>query len=265
MIWFAAINGYKETFQEQYAPWQRTEDPWEFVQIWLEEPLTFGARHYSSSQPPGHIIPLSIFELSSYAEFGPSMARGGKMHLRFASRSTKVELENAFISANSFIFYCPKGLDYFLDHLSACQTYRLRSITLKVFGCPDCDYRQSGHPLCRAWIAIVDRLPPTLQSVTFELGWHGTRLFPHRSSQFGRQGLDPKGIQMALGLLECMTKKIQRLAPRAVVSMGGLEERNDADREILQNLFDEVDPYSEGFKEWAVRSRSDAMSGGDGA
>lgn len=174
------------------------------------------------------------------------------MELRFASPQVKIELENIFISTNVFRFFCPFMLDHFLDQFSACQGPQLRSIILQIFGCSESCSR--GTDCIRsdrqAWVAVIQRLPATLRFVTFELG-------RYRRPR-GLQYKTLKDVKKGVALLENITKKAQRRAPRAKISLVGLDIQCGEDRQY-QHVMDEVEPFSEDFKKWSDQSRQNAM------
>ena len=261
-IWCAAIENYKDTFKRDYM--KQSKAFWNGRETWLKERLDFQPPHGHYSRPPGTITRRDIFHIQSYSLTNRGWDYEGTMYLRYASPEAKVELENTFVFTNAFRFYCPRALDHFLDQLSEYQGSLLRSIAIRVFGCSDCDYHDDGSARpsmkskCRAWLAIIERLPASLKFVTFELGRCGISLAVEYSCE-ERQPNQIQSTKIVVDLLELMTKKVQRQAPRAKINMTGLEERCEEDREILQTMLDEITPYSEGFKKWSEQTRKNGM------
>lgn len=163
---------------------------------WPEGPLEFHARLNSAKSHDAH--GLDIFRLSSYTPM-KSLPDSGMMHLRHASRDAKVELENTFLSTNTFRFCCPKVLNHFLSELSVSQRLLLRSITVKLFACRHCtsehgfvrSRRSWLETVRRAWVDTIERLPATLHSVVFDLGRGNIMPFSPSSSYHHRQFLIP--------------------------------------------------------------------------
>ena len=268
MIWCVAIENYKDTFKRNYMKQSNAFE--NGGETWLKVSLDFEPPHGEYSRPPGTLTRLDIFHIQSYSLTNRDWYHEGAMHLRYASPEAKVELENVFVFTNAFRFSCPRALDHFLDQLSEYQGSLLQSITIQVFGCFDCErhddswefaIRPSMQPSYRVWLAIIERLPATLKFVTFELGIYGESMALDWSCE-ERQPKEIQGIKTVMDLLELMTKKIQRRAPRAMINMTGLEKRCEEDRDILQTMLDEITPYSEGFKKWSEQSRKNGMGHG---
>lgn len=260
MIWSAVIDNYKVARQQVYTGgwywhWPETE------KTWLEMPLDFksqgdmdlknqGGGERSSEHP-------DMFDLASYHKWNDY--RWSAMYVRFVSPQAKIELENVFVSRNIFSFSCPLLLTYFLNQLLAGHRPLLRSITLRLFGCLECYYcgEECIKSDCRAWVAVIERLPATLQIVTIELGQHGINFFNCGACTIpGSQ--TSKDIKKAVGLLEIVTKRVRRYAPKAKISMAGLDRLCDTGRETMQSMFDEVEPFSEDFLKWSDQSRKNA-------
>lgn len=263
MIWCAAIDDYKDMFEwwdwNEYGSWRREEPGQKVEETWLHLPLTFKIPHeWNPSQRHDNVTRLDVFDLQSYHD--SEEVQGCTMHLRYVSPEVKIELERTFIFTHAFRFLCPTLLDHFLNQLLAHHRLLLRSINLRIFGCYDsysCG-QNSIESECRAWVAVIERLPATLQFVTFELGWLGVRLF--NPGLWGtRMSRDIRTTMKAVALLEVLTKKIQRQAPNAKVSLAGLDWLCVEDREMLQTMLDEVGPHSEEFKKWLVQTRKNAM------
>ena len=101
---------------------------------------------------------------------------------------------------------------------------------------------------CRAWVTVIERLPATLQFVTFECGWLDVR-----------PGYRNYETEKDVALLEIMTKKVRRLALRANISMAELDEICGGRPDRFQNMLDEVEPFSEDFMKWSEQTRKAAM------
>lgn len=246
MIWCMAIDEYKVLF---WGKWH-----WAWVdEGLLRSPLDFKRDpECDESRPNDEISGLDIFDLCSY--LGLSSFGDGTMDLRLASPQVKIELESAFIFRNAFRFFCPILMDHFLNQLSAHHRPLLRSINLMLFGCWDSCDPDTGSITsdCRAWVAVIERLPATIQFVTLDIG---TYRMP-----CGMQYNHSYDIKMIVALLEVMTKKVQRQAPRAKISVPALKDYwCDSDKELLQIMFDELEPFSEDFKKWSDQSRKNAM------
>ena len=67
---------------------------------------------------------------------------------------------------------------------------------------------------------------------------------------------------LATEMLEMTTKKMRRQAPGAEISLDAPENLKSEDSDFLQSTFNEVEPYSESFKQWTIQSWRDAMNQG---
>ena len=259
---------YKEAFLQNFL----RQEGWPCSSYWVEcmsepienklkGPLNFAAP-YDFSIPHDMITKMDIFDLHSYQLHSH---KGGTMYLRCSSPEAKTELENAFIFTNSFGFSCPKALGHFLNSLSPYQRCLLRSITIRLFACVDCSgievkgYTHFSHSY-RAWTETVDHLPATLQSITFGFGKCGTLLA--NPLWWPEDFPSDNDTKKALQLLEILTKKAQRQAPKAQISLAELGHRHHMVQELLQSVLDEVDAYSKDFEEWSVRSWRDGITQG---
>ena len=261
-IWCAVIENYKERYLAGLHD-ITVEDVMD-----LDRYLYFTPEHKFSSKNHNRILQCEIFNLHCYQKSPRVFCGRGTMYFRYVSPEAKIELENAFIFTNSFGFFCPKALDHFLNSLSASHGCLLQSISIRLFGCHFCTLdefdqewpdERSLNRSYRAWTAVVERLPATLKSIKFELGWEGIL-----SDRWPGVPPDARSVKKALRLLEIMTKKAQRQAPKAQISLSGQvaerEEMLHVDQEILQSVLDEVDPYSEAFKGWSIRSWRDGIT-----
>lgn len=107
-------------------------------------------------------------------------------------------------------------------------------------------------------MAVIERLPATLQTVTFELKDYGLDLSPLRGwAQWSDRFLND--LNIAVALLEILTKKVRRLALRADIILAGLAEMRGPDRDIVQSMLDEVEPFSEDYKRWSDQYHKNAM------
>lgn len=263
-IWFAVIENLKDAFKKTYIK-ETDAVSWDVLwENWLKGNLTFKASH-------GNFSRLDIFNLRSYHQYKREWNPDGAMYLRYASPEAKIELENTFIFKNAFAFDCAKYLTHFLNQLSAYQRSLLRCITIRPFGCSNCHWdnelgalRYFIRPECRAWTAIIEQLPATLKSVTIELGWTCTiKLAAKRHPEY-RASVAIDNVKTLVGMLELVTKKIQRQAPGVKISLARLDNRCDRDRKSLQAMLDELSPFSEDFMRWSDESRKDAMDEGQG-
>ena len=256
MIWSLVIDNHKESFREPCFYEQREQRLVKFDENWLNAHLSFGPSDFwwfpkhNKFWPHDKNFRVDIFDLRSYYPRGSSHY-GGAMKLRFTSPQLKTELENAFIFGQAFRFFCPIHMGQFLDQLSADHRPLLRSITMVLHGC-GYGYRRGTSSIifeCRAWVAIIERLPATLQLVIFE--------FDHRLPPASRRR-NSNTFNRDMALLEVMTKKVRRQAPRAKISVAGLTDRCDDYGNSLQNIVDELEPFSEDFMKWSDQSRKNA-------
>ena len=178
----------------------------------------------------------------------------GLMQLRHASPDLKIELDNVIVFASIFRFSCPVILWRFLNSSSAQQINSLRSMTIELSSCSRCcDYRPLHLKSCfEAWIAIVEHLPATLQSLNLELDFEVLQLLNNdMSSPFLKN-------DKVMAQVEIIVNKIRRQTPNATISTGGLWRRDDS--KVFQDMVDELDDYSEDYKNWWRESREEAMS-----
>ena len=236
------------------------------VEGWDPGPLMMtrssSSRPTFSAQPHSEVCPDDMFNCLTSIFYQRRWYRHDAMQLRHASPEAKIELDNVSLFASTFKFSCPMLLSHFLNSLSARQINLLRSIELELFDCQLCSdcclylcipcrgvYKSSS----KAWIASIERLPATIQSVTFKFGQNQTSLADPLSGLLCC-------VDKVLALLELVTKRTRRLAPNAKISIGDLHDRRGEDSQILQDVLDEVDEYSEDYKRWWRESCEKTMS-----
>ena len=228
----------------------------EHIKSWKQGPLNM-IRSFSESAPHREVCGDNVFNFYNNPLFFQPWYSNGVIQLRHASPDAKIEIENVFVFTNDFRFSCPVVFGHFLNTLSARQITLLRSVTIELSCCYNCclypppRYHRLFEICCEAWIAVIERLPATVQSVTFELGWQGLYLTNPRWIH------QDKYDNTAMALLGTMTKKTRRQAPNATIST---VDRYEWDREILQGLLAELDEYSEDYKKWWRESREKTMS-----
>ncbi len=145
-------------------------------------------------------------------------------------------------------------LERFLDQLSPYQQSLLRHIIVDISGyCFCCENYESY----RGWITVCAHIPPSLKSMTFHLGresGHGPlprwspRWSPDRSSHI-RGRAEIKTVKKVAELVEVLSKRIVRSAPRVQITMTGVDCENgpgrrhllQVDRDLLNDAIGDVE------------------------
>lgn len=210
--------------------------------------------HPTMGTPPSEFCPDDMFDFPINASFKRPWGSNGVMQLRHASPDLKIELDNVIVFASTFRFSCPVILWRFLNSSSAQQINSLRSIAIELSSCSSCcDYVPLNLNSCfEAWIAIIEHLPATLQSLSLELEFIVLQLLNKDMSS------PLPNNDKVMAQVEIIVKKIRRQAPNATISTGGPWLPTPS--KILQDMVDELDDYSEDYKKWWTESREKAMS-----
>ncbi|CAF9926637.1 MAG: hypothetical protein ALECFALPRED_003492 [Alectoria fallacina] len=176
--------------------------------------------------------------------------------LRDASASTKVEVEDTFLTKINFELSSPDALVYFLDRPTTYQQSLLRSITILLFS----EWEFIGVTTDNtAWMDVCALLPSGLTSIKFEISYwplEGWGVFDTCGNK-----LYNKLPWEVLGFLELLGKRIRRCwAPRAYICLackrrGWRLQRMLEEGEKVEYRFDEVDDWNKEWLEWWVNSQ----------
>ncbi|KAM0804820.1 hypothetical protein BDR22DRAFT_554280 [Usnea florida] len=197
------------------------------------------------------------FGLNIYSKFlsHRSWQTNGIPQLREASPDVNIEVESVLVSTYPFRFSCPVVLRRYLNTASAWQMNRLRSIIIELSGCcRNCCDRHVDWPTwfksCgEGWIACIERLPPAIKSIEFQLGWN--YLFLGCPSVYARE---------VLARFEIVSKYTRRLAPNAEISVSDTRALFGKHHKTLDDMVDEVEQHSEDYKRWFRESREKSKS-----
>ena len=194
-----------------------------------------------------------IFDLASYYCFPRSIGRA-PLNLRFTSPSIEPEFERIFLTCSTFEFECAVTVERFLDLLSPFQQSQLKCLRLVPFedrSCyyvpRDCNYERRDH-----WMTVCQRLPLGLKSVEFVMpdclidipGSWSTR------PQFYEFDDTAKELELAAELLQELCKKVRRASPRAVISLTSEVGMNEDERNLVDAMLREIEPWSEEWLAW---------------
>ena len=188
-------------------------------------------------------------------KFDRSWQSSGVLQLREASSGINIEVENNLVSNYPFRFGCPEVLMRYLNTASARQLNGLRSIIVELsrYCEPCCDrdvpWRSWFKSCGQGWIAAIERLPAAIKLIKFELSW--------KCEYMGNQSVFANEM---LAQLEIVTKNSQRVAPNAKIKVSDLHGLGSKDRDILQDIRDEIEDHSEHYKKWWKESREKTNS-----
>ena len=199
---------------------------------------------YEASTSAFHKTPtnLDVFELQSYhSRRSHSWHPIRRMPLHLTSPSTKVDFEYLFLRCTTFKFNCPRMLGRLLDQLSPYQQSILQHIAIGIHDyCSCCKNYQSYQ----GWMSVCTRLPSSLRLVTFELGpdvhseYHLRGSLPRwkRGGHHHSRGrAEIKMINRVAELVEVLSKRIVRHAPKTQIAMSGVDQTDYfGQRHLLQ-------------------------------
>ena len=190
-----------------------------------------------------------IFDLQSYHTDRLPTERH-PLSLRLASPSIQAEFDGVFLGRSTFQFACPVTLQMFLDQLSPLQQRQLKRLTLCMF-LPKWICCSGSLARRDQWMSVCQRLPPGLKSVKILSPDHLTdvpRFWTNASSNSYLDQVYTKRV--AAELLEVLCKKMSRASPRAGISWIYRKKLCKEERDALDSVLAELEPWSGELQTW---------------